>query len=192
MWDGTTTHNNIMFFSLCINLSSEYSIWCTYVSYQLNTYRALRAVPSAPPTTTWQWRSPPLVRNHAKTWWGLRRHRQKIYRRIARVSARWFDATAEWKAHVFTKKYTFCRGARRSAAYRIIVNKIKKQLVLRKKIASPCCGDRDRSRDIRRSHSPVNLEPLEAGGRGRSWCRCFFKTERCCGCCVLSEKCVST
>ena len=26
MWDGTTTHNNIMFFSLSINLSSEYSM----------------------------------------------------------------------------------------------------------------------------------------------------------------------
>jgi hypothetical protein len=174
MWDGTTTHNNIMFFSLCINLSSEYSIWCTYVSYQLNTYRALRAA-----NDNLTMALPPLVRNHAKTWWGLGRHRQKIYRRIARVSARWFDATAEWKAHVFTKKYTFCRGARRSAAYRIIVNKIKKQLVLRKKIASPCCGDRDRSRDIRRSHSPVNLEPLEAGGRGRSWCRCFLEVVRC-------------
>ena len=79
------------------------------------------------------------------------------------------------KAQVFTeKKHTFCPCARRSAAYRIIVNKIKKKLVSHLKIASPCCGDRDRSRDIRRSHSPVNLEPLEAGGRGRSWCRCFL------------------
>jgi len=47
---------------------------------------------------------PPLVRNHAKTWWGLRRHRQKIHRRIAGVSAHWFDSTAEKKAQVFTKK----------------------------------------------------------------------------------------
>ena len=45
---------------------------------------------------TWQWRAlHPLVRNHAKTWWGLGRHQQKIYWRIAGVSARWFDATAE-------------------------------------------------------------------------------------------------
>ena len=61
----------------------------------------------------------------------------------------------------------------------IIGNKIKKQLVSRRKIASPCCGDRDRSRDVRRSHSPLKLEPLEAGGRGRSWCRCFLDVARC-------------
>ena len=91
------------------------------------------------------------------------------------------------KGTSFTKKHTFCPRARQSAACRIIVNKIKKHLVSCKKIASPCCGGRDRSRDVRRSHSPVKLKPLEAGGR-RSWFRCFLEVAGavCCGC-VLWE-----
>ncbi len=63
---------------------------------------------------------------------------------------------------------------RRSEAYRIIVNKIKEQLVSRREIALSCCGDQGRSRDVRRLHSPINLKPLEAAGWGDSWCRCFF------------------
>jgi hypothetical protein len=34
------------------------------------------------------------------------------------------------------------------------------------KSTSPCCNDRDRSRKVQQSHSPVKLEPLEAGGLG--------------------------
>ena len=90
------------FFSLSIIfIYLEYSLACC----TLPTLRYLPYhVPPRRQQQPWQWRSPPLVRNHAKTWWGLRRHRQKIYRRIARVSARWFDATAEKKAQVFNKK----------------------------------------------------------------------------------------
>ena len=81
----------IMFFSLSINLSSEYSMM--YLCIVPTKY-----LPRPPrrQRQKWQWRTlHPLVRNHAKTWWGLGRHRQKIYRRIAGVSARWFEATAE-------------------------------------------------------------------------------------------------
>ena len=87
-------YTNIMFFSLSIItlLSSLYSRVRTMVRY-LHTHRTTPSLP--PPTTTWPWCSPPLVRNHVKTWWGLGRHRKKIYRRIAGVSARWFDATAK-------------------------------------------------------------------------------------------------
>ena len=84
------------------------------------------------------------------------------------------------KKHRYSiKKHTFCPSARWSAAYRIIGNKIKKKLVSRIKIASPCCGDQDRSCDIRRLHSPIKLEPLEAGGQERSWCWCFLEVVRC-------------
>ncbi len=55
---------------------------------------------------------------------------------------------------------------------------IKEKLVSRKKIALPCCGYWYWLRNIRRSHSPVKLEPLEAGGRGRSWCWCFLEVVR--------------
>ena len=79
------------------------------------------------------------------------------------------------KKHRYSlKKHTFCPRARRSAAYRIIVNKIKKKLVSRLKIASPCCGDQDQSCDIQRSHSPVKLKPLGAGGLGEINVSMFF------------------
>ena len=38
----------------------------------------------------------------------------------------------------------------------------------------PCCTDYAQSRVVQQSHLPVKLKPLEASGRGRSWCRCFF------------------
>ena len=47
--------------------------------------------------------APPLIWNHAKTWWGLRRHWQKIYRQIAVVSAHWFNTTAK-KKHRYSLK----------------------------------------------------------------------------------------
>jgi len=79
------------------------------------------------------------------------------------------------KKHRYSlKKHTFCPRARRSAAYRIIVNKIKKKLVSRLKIASPCCGDQDQSCDIQRSHSPVKLKPLGAGRLGEIMVLMFF------------------
>ncbi len=58
-------------------------------------------------------------------------------------------------------------------------------------MASPDRDDRDRSRDVRRSHSPVKLEPLGAGGLWRAmvpmFC-CFFAC--CCVVCsyVVREK----
>jgi hypothetical protein len=49
----------------------------------------------------------------------------KKIRRTAEVSVHEFDATANKKAHIGTLKAYLCQGVRRSAAYRIIVNKIK-------------------------------------------------------------------
>ena len=40
------------------------------------------------------------------------------------------------------------------------------------KNTSLCCNDCDWSRNVRRLHSPVKLEPLEAGSLGRPWWRC--------------------
>ncbi len=47
---------------------------------------------------------PPLVRNHAKTWWEQERHRQQKYWQTAGVSAHWFHATADKKSHILTLK----------------------------------------------------------------------------------------
>ncbi len=47
----------------------------------------------------------------------------------------------------------------------------------------PCCDDCDRLRNIRQLYSPVKLEPLEAGGLGGPWWRCFcVVVVRCCVC----------
>ena len=72
------------------------------------------------------------------------------------------------------KKLTFCPPARQADAHRIIVNKTKDELDSSIKITSPHRNDRDRSLDVRRSHLPLKLEPVEAGGSWRSWCRCFY------------------
>ncbi len=69
---------------------------------------------------------------------------------------------------------------RQAAACRIIVNKITEQLVLSIKVTSPCCNDCDQSRDVRRLHSPVKLEPLEAGSLGGPWWWCFMFYVVCC------------
>ncbi len=93
MWDGTTTLNNMYyaFFSLSIYLSSEYSMMYLCIVPTKNLPR-----PTRRQRQTWQRCAVhPLVRNHAKTWWGLGRHRQKICPRIAGVSERWFDATTK-------------------------------------------------------------------------------------------------
>jgi hypothetical protein len=60
---------------------------------------------------------------------------------------------------------------RQAAASRIIVNKITEQLVLFIKVTSPCCNDCDQSCNVLQLHSPVKLEPQEAGGigMGGSW-----------------------
>ncbi len=50
---------------------------------------------------------PPIVQNHANTWWEIVRHWQKKYWQIAGVSARWLDATAEIKDKCWLKKHTF-------------------------------------------------------------------------------------
>ena len=87
------------------------------------------------------------------------------------------------------KKLTFCPPARQADAHRIIVNKIKDELDSSIKITSPHRNHRDRSRDVRRSHLPLKLEPVEASGSWRSWCRCFFSFPvMCCGGGLCSER----
>jgi hypothetical protein len=71
------------------------------------------------------------------------------------------------------QKLTFCPQARRVDAHRIVVNKIKVLLVSSIKITSPDRDDRDRLRDVRWSHSPVELKPPGAGRLGGPWLRCF-------------------
>jgi hypothetical protein len=66
---------------------------------------------------------------------------KKIYRRMDGVSSRWFDATNNKKTRKL-KNRTFCQRARRSAAYRILVNKMKEQLVSYKKKYFSTCTDR--------------------------------------------------
>ena len=69
-------------------------------------------------------------------------------------------------------KLTFCLPACCAAACRKIVNKFInfKKLVARSKIVSPCCADQDRLRNVQRSHSPFEFEPLEGGGMGGPLC----------------------
>jgi hypothetical protein len=55
-------------------------------------------------------------------------------------------------------------------------------LVLSIKITSPDRNDRDRSRDVRRSHSPVKLDPLGASGLWRAMVTMF--------CCLWGAVCV--
>ena len=81
----------------------------------------------------------------------------------------------ERKKHKLSlQKLTFCPRARWADAQRIIVNKIKDFLVASIKITSPDRNDRDRSRDIRRSHSPLKMKPLGAGGLGEIMVSMFF------------------
>ena len=121
-----------------------------------------------------RWHSAHLVRNHAETQRGLGGSRQKGYRRVAGVSARRSDAAAKEKHMESLWKLTFCPPARQADAHRIIVNKTKDELDSSIKITSPHRNDRDRSLNVRRSHLPLKLEPVEAGGSWRSWCRCFY------------------
>ena len=72
------------------------------------------------------------------------------------------------------RKLTFCPLARPADAHRIIVNKIRNELISSIKIRSPHRNRRSRSRDVRRSHLPFKLEPVEAGRSWQSWCRCFY------------------
>ncbi len=117
----------------------------------------------------------PLVQNHAETWLVFVVYRQIKYRQIAEVSACCSDAVAQK-----TYKLTFCPRARRAGARRIIVNKITEQLFLSIKVTSPCCDDLDQSRNVRRLHSPVKLEPLEASSLGGPWWWCFLFSVVCC------------
>jgi hypothetical protein len=66
-------------------------------------------------------------------------------------------------------KLTFCPQVCQATACRIIVNKVKEQLVLLIKVTLPCYDDHDQLRDVRQLHSPVKLEPLEAGSLGGPW-----------------------
>ncbi len=120
--------------------------------------------------------SPPPVGNHAETRRGLGRLRQRGYRRVAGVSAHRSDAAATRKHVGSLRKLTSCPcpQARPADAHRIIVNKIRNELISSIKIASPHRNHRNRSHNVRRLHLPLKLEPLEAGGLWRSWCRCFF------------------
>ena len=84
----------------------------------------------------------------------------------------------------------FRKRASPSAACRIIVNKIKNMLISLLKNASPCCRDCAPPCNIWRSHSPINLKLMEAGGPGGSWCRCFFRCAACMccwSCCAQSD-----
>ena len=133
--------------------------------------------------TWWKWRPPPLVRNHAKTWWGHGRHwRKNICGKPGLVRVDKMQRTIKKHVYSFKKKHTFCQRACWSAACRTKSYKIKNVLISLKKIAPPCFRDRAPPWNIRRSHSPINLKSLEASGRGGSWCRCFF---RCCLFCVV-------
>ncbi len=67
-----------------------------------------------------------------------------------------------------------------AAACRIIVNEITEQSVLSIKVTLPCCNDRDRSCNVRQSHSPVKLEPPEARSLGGPWWQCFLFFVVCC------------
>ena len=69
---------------------------------------------------------------------------------------------------------------------RIIVNKIENKLVLLKNITSPCCGDRGRLHNLWRLHSPMQLNPLEAGGRGGVMVSVFFYVLLVCCCWSVS------
>jgi hypothetical protein len=108
----------------------------------------------------------PLVQNRAETQRGLGGSRQKEHRRVAGVSTRRFNEAATKKAHAITSKTHICPRACRANEHRIIVNKMKVLLVTSIKITLPDRDDRDRSGDVRRSHSPVELKPPGAGGLG--------------------------
>ena len=85
-----------------------------------------------------------------------------------------FRCSGHVKKHELSlQKLTFCPRARWAAAHRRIVNKIKDLLFSSIKVTSLNRNDRDRSRDVGRSHSPVELEPPGAGGLGGPWWRCF-------------------
>ena len=90
-----------------------------------------------------------------------------------------FRCSGHVKKHKLSlQKLTFCPRARWAAAHRILVNKIENLLVSSIKITSPDRDDRDRSRDVRRSHLPLKLKPLGAGGLWRAMVPLF--------CCFLT------
>ena len=77
---------------------------------------------------------PPFVQNHAKTWWGRGRHWQKnIGRQLGSVHVDSIQRPTKKHVNSLTK-HIICRRACHLAAYRIVVYKIKEQLVSRKKI----------------------------------------------------------
>ena len=121
-----------------------------------------------------RWRCTPLVRNRAETQWGLGGSRQKEYRRVAGVSTRRFDEAETKKHEPSLKKLTFCPRACWSDVISKIVVKIKDLLVTSIKMASPDRDDRDQSRDVRRSHLPLKLKPLGAGGLWRAMVQLFY------------------
>ena len=121
-----------------------------------------------------RWRCTPLVQNRAETQWGLGGSRQKEYRRVAGVSTRRFDEAETKKHEPSLKKLTFCPRACWSDVISKIVTKIKDLLVTSIKMASPDRDDRDRSRDVRRSHLPLKLKPLGAGGLWRAMVQLFY------------------
>ena len=82
---------------------------------------------------------------------------KKGYRRVAGVSACRCNLEATKKSRLSLKKLTFCPRARPAAAQRIIVNKVRNLLISLIKITSPDSNDRDRSRDVRRSHLPLKI-----------------------------------
>jgi hypothetical protein len=135
--------------------------------------------------------APPLVQNCVETRWGPERYRKKKNRRKAQISARCFDAAAQKKHKGWHTKLTFSPRVRCTATCWKIVNKIKKLLVLSIKITSPCGNDRGQLRNVRRLHSPLKLEPLEASGWGGPWWSCFVCfLVVCCVCCCCERRLV--
>ena len=118
--------------------------------------------------------SPPLSESRLKQdeYWGSH-GKIDIGRQLGsvRVKSNHRNQKSTMKLH---QKLTFCPPACPADAHRIIVNEIRNQLLSSIKITSPDRNDQDRSRDVRRSHLPFKLEPVEAGGLWRPWCRCFY------------------
>jgi hypothetical protein len=159
-----------LIFFLCI----FYPKYFYYITYSLSLRERAR---SLVPALFYRrpWRTPPPVRKQAQTRsWVLGGSWNNWYRRIAGVSARRIEPSEPKKHNEIASKITFCPPARPADAHRIIVNKIRNELILSIKITSPDRNDRDRSRDARRSHLPLKLEPVEAGRLWRSWCQCFY------------------
>ncbi len=120
--------------------------------------------------------SPKSCRNTTRTW-GIAAKRISASSWGQYVSFRWSSDEKSTNHH-----FKNSPRVRWANAHRIVVNKIKVLLVSSIKITSPDRDDCDRIRDVRRSHSPVKLEPLGAGWLWRTMVTMF--------CCLWGVVCV--